>query len=187
MENSDTGGTSVPGIPGRTGVDEVDIVDDPAESAVAVPEDDDVGLGTDEALAKRGREGVGIDDVLDQNSRSGEFPNLGFAPSRVGIIVPGDDGDWRDEFELRDERGMPDVTRVENVVNSVEKAGDAGIEVIVGVGDEPDSHGKRGACRTRRSRASSKPCALMLVGGRSGGCVNGFLAFGVDGRTGGRV
>lgn len=159
MEDANGGGQAKTWGPRGAGVEIKDTVDDPAEGTMAMAEDDHVRRRRLEPAEEGRRRGEGIDDVFDENALAPEFSDFRVAPAGMEIVVAGDDGHWGDLFELNDQVGVSDIPGMEDVLNALEQIGDTRVEMIVGVGDEPEFHGRsrgmpdgeeRGKCKASR-------------------------------------
>ncbi len=83
-----------------------------------------------------------IHNVLQEKPAAGEFDHFSQPVMETRIIrIAGNRRHRRDLFQRQDDGRQADVAAVEDMVHAGEKLREAGIEVVMGVGDDADSHG----------------------------------------------
>lgn len=123
---------------GGAGVEEEDVFDVFLEGDVAVAGDDYVDAcfrpGFEEATggALGDFDLVGEVDAAALEVEGDFFGVLGLG--RLAIVVSTDGGNGGDERELADDVALADVASVDDVIDTLEERGDAGVHVAVGVG-----------------------------------------------------
>ena len=138
MEDGQTTFGTQLGLAGITGIQKQDSFHSLLELFVRVAEDDDVRLFLAETRGEWFREGVRVDDMMEENFYTADFQAGRERKTEVAVAVAQHGGHGRDALKFENHGGKADVAGMEDVVNALENFFDMQVKVSVRVGDNTD-------------------------------------------------
>ncbi len=142
MEDSHSAPESKTGLACVTGIQEECRTEPLAKGLMCMAKDNRVRFVLPEPGLQPVGGGMGMDDVVQQEFSPGEAQGFGKRVLEAGIIGVSTNGSHRrDLLQFEENLRRPNISGVEDMVDTLKKGDDLRVEKVVGIGDYADSEG----------------------------------------------